>query len=183
MEGKMNLRLESLLILAVLLLGLPHPSHALAQTEVHATRGLHAVFSSTDSAGIVTDVAVDVTDGPDGSEAVIELSRFRPTCANNGCPQLLVHAFNRVPLDTGSIQISEELDSATVRANVPVHEPLVSGVDAVSLDLTWTGVGSLIRDDPDEAETFRDATASGTVRAGSANFTPEPSIDAYMEVG
>jgi len=179
----MNPRLVSLVILAVFLLGPPHSSHALAQSALQATHGLHAVFSSTDGAGIVTNVAVDVTAGPDGAEAVIELSRFRPTCANHGCPQLLVHAFNRVPLAAGSVQVGGELDSATVRASGPVREPLVPGVDTVSLDLTWSGAGSLIRDDHEEAETLRHATASGVVRAGSSTFTPEPSIDASLEAG
>ena len=81
-------RRVSLLILVVLLLGAPTTSRALGQAEPPPTRHLQAVFSHTAS-GVVTDVTVDVTGGPDGTEAVIEVSRYRPTCANNGCVQVL----------------------------------------------------------------------------------------------
>ena len=55
----------------------PRPSRAVGQAEPQPTRELQAVFSSTTPGGIVTDVFVEVTDGPDGAEAVIEVSRYR----------------------------------------------------------------------------------------------------------
>jgi hypothetical protein len=177
----MTSRRASLLLLAVLLLGLPSTSRALSQPAPQPTRHLHAVFSSTNPGGIVTDVIVDVTDGPDGAEAVIEVSRYRPTCANNGCPQVLRHAFNRVPLEPGTLRINGELDTATVRGNGPVRQPLVPGVGSVSLDLTWTAVGTLVHDEHEEGERFRRAMASGALRAGTTNFTPETSVDAHIE--
>ena len=82
-------------------------------------RQLQAVFSSTTPGGIVTDVFVEVTDGPDGAEAVIEVSRYRPKCANNGCPQVLLHAFNRVPLAAGAPQVSGALETVKVRGTGP----------------------------------------------------------------
>jgi hypothetical protein len=177
----MTSRRASLLLLAVLLLGLPSTSRALSQPAPQPTRHLHAVFSSTNPGGIVTDVIVDVTDGPDGAEAVIEVSRYRPTCANNGCPQVLRHAFNRVPLEAGALHVDGELEAASVRATGRVRQPLVLGVGTISLDLSWTAVGSLVRDGHEEGERFRRATASGALRAGTTNFTPETSVDAHIE--
>jgi hypothetical protein len=66
---------------------------------------LQAVFSSTTLGGIVADVIVDVTDGPDDDEAVIEVAPFHLTCAHNGCSQVLLHAFNRVPLEAGALRV------------------------------------------------------------------------------
>jgi len=176
----MTSRRRSLLILAVLLLGLPPTSRALAQATPQPTHQLQAVFSST-SGGIVTDVIVDVIDGPDGAEAVIEVSRYRPTCASNGCPQVLLHAFNQVPLQAGALPITGELDAVRVRGSGPVHQPLVPGVGTATLDLTWAGVGPVASDEHEEGERFRRATASGAVRAGTTNFTPEVSVDASIE--
>jgi hypothetical protein len=177
----MSPRRVSLLILAVLLLGLPTTNQVLGQAEPRPTRHLQAVFSSTNPGGIVTDVIVDVTDAPDGAEAVIEVSRYRPTCANKGCPQVLLHAFNRVPLEPGALQMTGELETVTVRGNGRVRQPLVSGVGTVSLDLTWTGVGPIGSDEHEEGEQFRHATAAGTLRAGTTNFTPQVSVDASIE--
>jgi hypothetical protein len=155
-------------------------SLALSQPAPQSTRELHAVFTSTNPGGLVTDVVVDVTDGPDGAEAVIEVSRYRPTCANNGCPREIFHAFNRVPLAPGALQISGELDAVTVKGSGPVNKPLLPGVGTVSLDLTWTGVGTLSRDEHEEGERFRRARVSGTVRASTTNFTPQVSVDATL---
>ncbi len=176
----MTPRRLSLLLLVVLLLGLPTTSRVLSQPTPLRTRELHAVFSSTNPGGIVTDVVVDIREGPEGAEATIEVSRYRPTCANNGCPQVLQHAFNRVPLEPGSLQMSGELEAVTVRGSGRVRQPLVPGVGTVALDLTWRGVGNLARDEHEEGELFRRARVSGAVRAGSTNFTPEPSVDATI---
>jgi hypothetical protein len=215
MESAMTRRRVSLLILAVLLLGVPTTRWALGQAELEPTRllqaapqttdlalgqtepqpaslalsqpapqrtrELHAVFSSTNPGGIVTDVVVDVTDGPDGAEAVIEVSRYRPTCANNGCPQVLFHTFNRVPLAAGALQISGELEAVTVQGSGPVDQPLVPGVGTVSIDLTWTGIGTVASDEHEEGERFRRARAAGVLRAGTTNFTPQLTLDASIE--
>jgi hypothetical protein len=181
MEESMTPRRVSLLILAVLLLGMPHPSGALSQPAPQPTRHLHAVFTSTNPGGVVTDVIVDVTDGPDGAEAVIEVARYRPTCANNGCPQVLRHAFNRVPLEAGALQVDGELEAVRVRGTGPVRQALVPGVGTVALDLTWRAMGPVVSDEHEEGERFRRATASGTLRAGSTNFTPQVAVDASIE--
>jgi hypothetical protein len=181
MEDGMTRRRVSLLLLVVLLLGVPTTRRALGQAEAQPTRELHAVFSSTTPGGIVTDVIVDVTDGPAGAVAVIEVSRFRPTCANSGCPQVLLHAFNRVPLEAGALRLSGELATASVRATGRVRQPLVAGVGTVALDLTWTGVGSVARDEHEAGDRFRQARVSGTLRAGTTNFTPQVSVDASIE--
>jgi len=175
------LRRVSLLLLVVLLLGVPTASRAVGQAEPEPTRELHAVFSSTNPGGIVTDVFVEVTDGPDGAEAAIEVSRYRPTCAHNGCPQVLSHAFNRVPLAAGALQLSGELETVTVRGTGRAHQPLLPGVGTMALDLTWTAVGPLISDAHEEGERSRVARAAGTVRAGTTNFTPTTSVDASIE--
>jgi hypothetical protein len=176
----MTPRRVSLLILLVLLLGLPTTSRVLGQAEPPPTRHLQAVFSNTAS-GVVTDVMVDVTSGPDGAEAVIEVSRYRPTCANNGCVQVVFHAFNRVPLATDAVQAIGELEGVTVKGSGPVDQPLVTGVSTVSLDLTWTGVGTVASDEHEEGERSRRATAAGALRAGPTNFTPQVSVGASIE--
>src|SRR5829696_830144 len=176
----MTPRRISLLILVVLLLGLPATSHVLGQTEAQRTRQLQAVFSSTTPGGIVTDVLVAVTDAPDGAEAVIEVSRYRPTCAHNGCPQVLFHAFNRVPLAADAVQLSGELEGVTVQGSGPVRQPLVTGVGSVALDLTWTGIGSVARDEHEEWQRLRRARASGVVRGGATKSAPQVSRDAAI---
>jgi hypothetical protein len=180
MESPMTSLRVPLLILAVLLLGMPSTSWALDQDQPQPTRHLHAVFSSTNPGGIVTDVIVDVTDGPDGAEAVIEVSRYRPTCANNGCPQVLLHTFNRVPLAVGALQISGDLDAVTVKGSGPVRQRLLPTAGTVVLYLTWAGVGNLTRDEHEEGERVRRARVSGVLRAGSTNFTPQVSVDATI---
>ena len=177
----MTPRHVALLILVVLLLGLPTASRALGQAAPPPTRHLQAVFSSTNPGGIVTDVIVDVTDGPAGAEAVIEVSRYRPTCANNGCVQVMFHAFNRVPLAADALQMSGELDTVQVQGSGPVDQPLVAGVGTVSLDMTWRGVGAVASDEHEEGERSRHATAAGTLRAGTTNFTPQVAVDASIE--
>jgi hypothetical protein len=181
MESAMPPRRVSLLILTVLLLDVPSTSWALSQDQPQPTRHLHAVFSSTNPGGIVTDVLIDVTAGSDGAEAVIEVSRYRPTCAHHGCPQVLLHAFNRVPLAADALQFTGELETVIVRGSGPVRQPLAPGVGAITLDLIWTAVGPVVSDEHEEGERFRHATVSGTLRAGSTNFTPQASPDAFIE--
>jgi hypothetical protein len=183
----MNPRRAALLILGVLLLSLPLANRALmppaaliAVGQAQATRTAHAVFSSTNR-GVVTDVDIYATDGPDGAEVVLEVSQYRPRCANKGCPEVLFHAFNQMPLAAGDLQIGEALASATLRATVPVSEPLAAGSDTVSLDLTWSAVGRLARDGHEAGEGLRQATASGSILAGKTNFTPKASVDAQIE--
>jgi len=177
----------ALLILGVLLLGMPLASRALmppaasiAAVQEQATRTAHAFFSSTDD-GVVTDVDISATDGPGGAEVVLEVSRYRPTCADNGCPEVLFHAFNQIPLAAGDLQVGGALAAVTLRATLPVNEPLTTGSDTVSLDLTWMAVGRLARDGHEVGEGLRQATASGAIRAGEINFTPTASIDAQIE--
>jgi len=176
----MTPRRVSLLLLVVLLLGALCPGRAVGQAEPPPTRHLQAIFSTTAS-GVVTDVMVDVTDGPGGAEAVIEVSRYRPTCANNGCVQVMFHAFNRVPLAADALQMSGELDTVQVQGSGPVDQPLVVGVGTVSLDMTWRGVGAVASDEHEEGERSRHATAAGTLRAGTTNFTPQVAVDASIE--
>jgi hypothetical protein len=144
-------------------------------------RTLHAFFSSTDGAGIVTDVDVNATVGPDGGEATIEVSRYRPTCENNGCPQVLSHSFNRVPLAAGELQMTGQLDGASLRTTRKVRQRLANNADSVTLDLNWKGVGGTVKDHHEEGESFRHANASGAIRAGGINFTPKSAIEAEIE--
>ena len=176
----MTPRRVSLLILVVLLLGAPASVRAVSQAEPQPTRELHAVFSNT-TKGVVTDVMVEVTDGPDGVEAVIEVSRYRPSCAHNGCAQVVFHAFNRVPLAADALQMSGELDTVQVQGSGPVDQPLVAGVGTVSLDLTWRGVGPVASDEHEDGERSRRATAAGTLRSGTTNFTPKVAAGASIE--
>jgi hypothetical protein len=178
--------LSALGLLLLLLAGIPlsraQPGRALQQPEPERTRALHAVFSSTNAGGIVTEVILDVTDAPDGGEAVIEVSRYRATCANNGCPQVLLHTFNRIPLAAGDVQFDPNLNAMTLRTTRPVGQQLTPGSGTVALDLTWRAVGDLARDEHSEGELFRRGQVSGSIRAGNINFTPKRSVDAQIEV-
>ena len=60
-------------------------------------------------------------------------------------------------------------------------QPLALEVGTISLDLTWTGAGPVASDEQEEDEHFRHATASGVIRAGTTNFTPQVSVDASIE--
>ena len=51
----------------------------------------------------------------------------------------------------------------------------------MALDLTWTGAGPLVSDAHEEGERFRRARVTGTLRAGTTNFTPTTSLDASIE--
>lgn len=167
--------------LAVLPHALASTDNALEQGEPERTRTLHAYFTSTDRGGIVTNVDVYATSGPGVAEATIEVARYRPTCADGGCPEILLHSFNRVPLAATDLQVSETLDSATLRTTRQVEERLTAGSDTITIDLTWQAVGQVVSDHHEEGESFRRAGASGVIRSGDTNFTPEPSIDAQME--
>jgi hypothetical protein len=190
----MNRRLVALLILGVLLVALPQAIHAFSlpeapigepfaalQAQSSRTRNVHAFFSSTNSAGVVTDVDIYATGDPDGGEAVIEVSRYRPMCEDKGCPDVMLHAFNQVPLAAGDLQFAAGLNSATLRATFRLSERLVKNSDTVSIDLTWTAAGRMSRDEHDVGERFQPASASGTIRSGKTNFTPNASIDAQIE--
>jgi hypothetical protein len=179
----------ALLLLGLLGLGLPlasrallppAPSLAALPAAAPSTRTAHAVFSST-KGGVVTDVDLYATASPDGAEVVFEVSQYRPRCAHHGCPQVLFHAFNQAPLAAEALQIGAALGTATLRATVPVQEPLAAGTQTVELELTWTAVGRLARDGHEAGEGLRAATAAGSLRAGPTNFTPKPSIDAQLE--
>jgi hypothetical protein len=93
----------------------------------------------------------------------------------------MLHAFNQVPLAAGDLQFGKGLESVTLRATVPVEQRLTKGADTVSVDLTWTAVGRMARDEHEEGERFSRATASGSIRAGNTNFTPKKSADAEIE--
>ena len=187
----MNNRFVSIVVLGVLgvatllLAGLPlrlaQPQEALGQAVPQTMRTLHAFFTSTDSAGIVTDVDINATIGPDGGEATIEVSRYRPTCENNGCPQVLSHSFNRVPLAAGELQVTGALDKATLRTTRRVRERLANNADSVTIDLNWRAVGQVVQDHHEEGELFRHARATGSIRAGGINFTPKAAIEAQIE--
>lgn len=167
--------------LAMLPLVRASSGNALEQVEPERTRTLHAYFTSTDGEGVVTDVDIYATSGPGVAEATIEVSQYRPTCADNGCPEVLLHAFNRVPLSASELVVSEALNSATLRTTRPIRERLTAESDTITIDLTWQAVGQLVSDHHEEGEGFRRAWAAGTIRSGDTNFTPEPAIDAQIE--
>jgi hypothetical protein len=187
----MNPRLIALVILGVALIGLSQVTHppsisqevplAASQAESTRTRTVSAVFSSKNSGGMVTDVYVTASEGPDGTEAVLEVSRYRPMCEEKGCPDVRLHAFNQIPLVASDLQFGPGLSSATLRATVPVSERLTQDADTVTIDLTWTATGRMARDEHEVGERFQRARASGSIRSGATNFTPKQSNDAQIE--
>jgi hypothetical protein len=90
-------------------------------------------------------------------------------------------------------QVSGTLDSASLSATIPVLDAVSGNTFDASVSTTWTATGPLSREVTTDHfqtktfietfhlnETFRDASASGTVSIGTTNFTPSPALGASI---
>lgn len=150
-----------------------------------------AFFSSIDPSGCINT---------GGSVFAFEDISHSPPGPGSSSAALLIDIFQHdfctdTPLLSASgsaeladFQVAGNLDSATVRATVPMFDSVSGTAFAVTVDLTWTSTSSLGHQSSQYKQNFqgchvnlknnsafRYAEASGTVSDGTTNFTPLPS--------
>jgi hypothetical protein len=187
----MKTTIKILIILALALATFGQHSSASAGSN-YKFRGdtADAYFSSFDGC-VYTDVYVFASDGisqsPPGrggtsSGTSVSIYKF-DSCSET---QLLA-ADGFVSLAASAFQVSSKLGSAKLSATVPVYD-YVSGLNLnVSVNLTWTGSGSISRQSyrsqynspgckthSSFSGTWRSAEVSGSVSDGTTNYTPVP---------
>jgi hypothetical protein len=175
-------------------LALSSPAGAVERSFDHPKGGLSAPTDLHSTAGCLEkDVFVWPFDNPDGTSAMfVEVSLF-DTCAN----EPVVDHWGFTDLATDDFRIDSQLKSAWLGVVVPMHDGLVDGspaTDPLTLDLAWTGVGRLYRDQIRYAnghadgvtvvnhdhETCRDATVSGTVTNATTDWAQGTASDARL---
>ena len=157
-----------------------------------STLGVEAFFSSTDPSGcIVTQVGVSARDDtrreppePGMTEALVALSIYQENICT-GEQLIFGEAFGW--LEEGDLQISKRLGSATLNTTLIDFEDASGGpIREVYVDLTWTATEPATRSSGHTHLTTptckymdhwkgmsRFADVTGTVSAGTTNFTPE----------
>lgn len=170
---------------------------------------VNAGFSTTDPTGCVeTDVFVSANSGTEqdhpGTTAygVASVSIFRyDACADR---TLLQAVGLNDALRPDELQVSEQLDRATLATTISVSDIDTGDTYDVRVDLGWTGTSDISRDHSNSNELFpgchvinrwkgsgRDAVATGVVTDGVSDFTPNPSqsgetgyvIDGFEVIG
>ena len=163
-----------------------------------------AFFFSEDGEGIQTFASVFASEGvsqsPPGrpgrsSEAFVSIFRFDPNApCDPDCPPPLLDAFGFATLDDSAFDTSGNLESASLAATVEVFDFVSGNSFPVTIDLDWDGTGDLGRGNSHSTfktpgcqfnsrfqGSFRSAVATGSVSAGTTNFTQdEPSEGASI---
>jgi hypothetical protein len=98
-----------------------------------------------------------------------------------------------VALAPGAFQVDRAISAATLDAVVPVTDRLTGAAHTLTLHLSWTGRGDLIRSNGGSrfhdafctfgshgTETDRNATVSGTTREGGAEYAGYTSVEASL---
>ena len=115
-------RRVSLLILAVLLLGAAHhqpgPRPGRAAAHARISRPSSPAPTRAASSPMSSSMSPTARMAPRRSSRSPATGRPAPTTA---VPRSLLHAFNRVPLAAGALQISGELEAVTVQGSGPVR--------------------------------------------------------------
>jgi hypothetical protein len=146
-----------------------------------------ATFDSVSPDGCIdTAVFVTGTQSSTGPEADVTISQY-DFCTDTP----LLFAFGST--STPNFQVSGGLASASLSATISVIEFVSGNTFPVSVSVTWTATGPFSRIVGTEHlqfgnlietfhrnDTFRDASASGTVSDGTTNFTPSPSVFAQI---
>ena len=196
---KTTLKLIAVLILVVTTFG--QPTHAsTGGGSAFRLKGLsgNAFFSSADPSGcIYTDVSVFATEqivsaqpgrGSSFSGASLFISQY-DACTGT---QLLA-ADGYLPLADPDLQISRQLDSASLNATVPMFDYVSNSTFDVTVSLNWTAISSVGRQVSHNSyqfsgckisshlnSTFRFAEVTGGVTDGVTDFTPAPPVDATI---
>jgi hypothetical protein len=93
-------------------------------------------------------------------------------------------------LPAGSLQISKQLDQASLRMTLPVTEIDTGATFSVDVDVVWVGTSTIHRDDVNSNDLYgkgchvlnrwkgsgRTAEASGSVSDGVTNYTPDATL-------
>jgi hypothetical protein len=117
----------------------------------------------------------------------------RISSVNNCTGQLLINAFENLPLPDGALKINGR--HATIITTVPVMNTLTKTISDVNINLKWTATGEpyihnreVTRDEGDGFKRltiralFRiPAVAVGTVIYDGENRTPDPSLTAQID--
>ncbi len=182
---KIIIRLFTILVLSLVAF-VPQTA---ASAEVIQAEGQEAwaYFSSIDASGCIKTI-VEI----DTAETLLislELSQY-DMCTG----QPLLGAYGRKSLSPSEIKFFGNLDSARLTTTVQVTDYVQGLSFDVFIDLTWIGTGDILayhahdHNQPSPGcnvnvqgrEKYREAQASGTVSDGTTNFTPEPSLNAYL---
>ncbi len=144
-----------------------------------------ADFDST-SGCIETFAEVDGTQSNTSPEADVYIAQF-----DNCTGTLLLEAFGSTFNPT--FQVGGKLASASLSATISVFDDVSNTTFTVSVSMTWTATGALSHEIGSQHfhtknfienfhfnDTFRDASASGTVSDGTTNFTPSSSVFAQI---
>ncbi len=184
--------------LFVLLLSLVAFTFTTSAPRAHAAPGttfvfrFHGLSAAADFNNVSPDGCIDTFVFVDGSQNTVNMQTFSSAdvfigqfdlCTNT---QLLA-AFG----STGSptFQIAKNLTSASLSATISVFDEVSGTTFNVSVSVAWTSTSAIgnenstfhfhtkaFTENAHFTATFRDANASGTVSAGTTNFTPSPSV-------
>jgi hypothetical protein len=181
------------------LFSLPTTQTGQAQTLSVNEKNLSALatFESTDTSGcILTDVFVTGGTGtslspptpappPSASTgAAVAISQV------NACQEFQPLLFALGGTNTANFQANTQLTFATLATTVPMDNLIAGTVFSVTVNLAWTGIGGLIRENGGSGfgfpgfavsthfvSTMRLAQSVGVVSDGITNFTPAPSLN------
>lgn len=97
-------------------------------------------------------------------------------------------------LPAGSLQVSKQLDQASLRMTLPMTDIDTGATFSVDVDVVWVGTSTIYRDDVNSNDLYgkgchvlnrwkgsgRTAEASGSVFDGVTNYTPESTRQAEI---
>ena len=155
-----------------------------------------AAFETIDASGCIeTRVGVIAVDGSikvDGQPPIASETSVVIDVTDVCTGDTLVAASGSATLGTGDF-VMRKLDSATLGGSIEVFDKTSGTTFAVHLALSWTGVGDVTRTkdqfqiieagfvlNSQSDASSRAATASGTVSAGTTNFTPAAAASASV---
>jgi hypothetical protein len=183
----MKIIIRSLAVLVVSLVAFVPQTAASAEAIQAEGHEAWAYFSSIDDSGCIqTIVEIDT-----GAELLFSLALTQYDLCTG---QVLFEAYGRKPLSPSEMKFFGNLDSARLTTTVQVTD-FVQGLSFdVFIDLTWIGTGELLtyhahdHSQPSPGcnvnvqgrEKYREAQAFGTISDGTTNFTPDPSLNAFL---
>ena len=162
---------------------------------------VNALFSVTDPTGCVETDTFVTANLPSSQQlpgapvtigvASVDIYRY-DSCTNT---TLLDATGGTDSLPAGAIQVSKQLDRATLTTTLAMTDIDTGATFNVNVNVAWVGTSDIYRDDVNSNDFYgggchvlnrwkgsgRDAAASGVVSDGSTNYTPTNS--AYAEIG
>jgi hypothetical protein len=94
-------------------------------------------------------------------------------------------------LPAGSLQVSKQLDQASLRMTLPMTDIDTGSTFSVDVDVVWIGTSTIHRDDVNSNDQYgkgchvlnrwkgsgRTASAAGSVSVGATNYTPDATVE------